>query len=84
MDTKPLIFKETEEPLHADEWLNTIGQKFCLLRLTEGMKAEYASHQCMVLQASGGAIIGIPCLLMLRLSGISLRKLSGGIIFLLF
>jgi hypothetical protein len=44
MDTKPLIFKKTEEPLHADEWLNTIGQKFRLLRLTQGMKAEYASH----------------------------------------
>jgi hypothetical protein len=44
MDTKPLIFKETEEPLNADEWLNTIGQKFCLLRLTEGIKEEYASH----------------------------------------
>jgi hypothetical protein len=45
MDTKPPIFKETEEPLHADEWLNTIEQKCHLLRLTEGMKAEYASHQ---------------------------------------
>jgi hypothetical protein len=44
MDTKPLIFKETEEPLNADEWLNTIGQKFRLLRLTKGMKEEYASH----------------------------------------
>jgi hypothetical protein len=44
MDTKPPIFKEAEEPFHANEWLNTIEQKFCLLRLTEGMKAEYASH----------------------------------------
>jgi hypothetical protein len=45
MDTKPPIFKEAEEPLHVDEWLNTIEQKFFLLRLTEGMKAKYVSHQ---------------------------------------
>ena len=45
MDTKPPIFKEAEEPLQADEWLNTIGQKIRLLRVTEHMKAEYASHQ---------------------------------------
>ena len=24
LDTKPPIFKEAEEPLQADEWLNTI------------------------------------------------------------
>ena len=34
-----------EEPLQADEWLNTIEQKFRLLRVTEHLKAEYASHQ---------------------------------------
>ena len=34
-----------EEPLQADEWLNTIEQKFHLLRVTELLKAEYASHQ---------------------------------------
>ena len=45
LDTKPPIFKEAEEPLQADEWLNTIEQKFCLLRVTEHMKVEYASHQ---------------------------------------
>ena len=45
LDTKPPIFKEVEEPLQVDEWLNTIEQKFCLLRVTEHMKAEYASHQ---------------------------------------
>jgi hypothetical protein len=44
MDTNPPIFKEADEPLHADEWLNTIEQKFRLLRLTEGMKVEYVSH----------------------------------------
>ena len=26
LDTKPPIFKEAEEPLQADEWLNTIEQ----------------------------------------------------------
>ena len=45
LDTKPPMFKEAEEPLQADEWLNTIEQKFRLLRVTEHMKAEYESHQ---------------------------------------
>jgi hypothetical protein len=45
LDTKPPLFKEAEEPLQADEWLNTIEQKFCLLHLTEELKTEYASHQ---------------------------------------
>jgi hypothetical protein len=45
METKPPIFKEAEEPLHANEWLNTIEKKCRLLRLTEGMKAEYVSYK---------------------------------------
>ncbi|XP_066374699.1 uncharacterized protein [Miscanthus floridulus] len=45
LDTKPPIFKETEEPLQADEWLNTLEQKFRLLCLTKVLKTEYASHQ---------------------------------------
>ena len=45
LDTKPPIFKKAKEPLQAKEWLNTLEQKFCLLRLTETMKTEYASHQ---------------------------------------
>jgi hypothetical protein len=44
MDMKPPIYREAEEPLQADEWLNTIEQKFQLLRVTEGMKASYARH----------------------------------------
>jgi hypothetical protein len=44
MDTKPPIFKESAEPLEANEWINTMEQKFCLLRLTEILKTEYASH----------------------------------------
>ena len=39
LDTKPPIFKVAEEPLQADEWLNTIEQKFYLLRVTEHQKA---------------------------------------------
>jgi len=45
MDTKPPIFKEAIEPLEADEWINTLEQKFRLLRLTEELKIEYAAHQ---------------------------------------
>ena len=45
MDTKPPPFREAEEPLQAEEWLNIMEQKFCLHRLTEGLKAEYAAHQ---------------------------------------
>ena len=45
MDTKPPIFKEAAEPLEADEWINTMEQKFYLLRLTEELKIEYAAHQ---------------------------------------
>ena len=44
MDTKPPVFKEALEPLEADEWINTMEQKFCLLRMTEELKAEYAAH----------------------------------------
>jgi hypothetical protein len=45
LDTRPLLFKEVEEPLQADEWLNTIEQNFCLLHLTHELKTKYASHQ---------------------------------------
>jgi len=45
MYTKPPSFREAEEPLQAEEWLNIVEQKFCLLRLTDGLKAKYAAHQ---------------------------------------
>ena len=45
LDTKPSIFKVAEEPLQADKWLNTIEQKFYLLRVMEHQKVEYVSHQ---------------------------------------
>ena len=44
-DTKPPVFKEAVEPLEADEWLDTLEQKFRLLRVTEELKVEYAAHQ---------------------------------------
>jgi hypothetical protein len=45
MDTRPPIFKEATEPLDAEEWVNTMEDKFCVLRLTEVLKTEYAAHQ---------------------------------------
>ena len=45
MDTKPPVFKEALEPLEADEWINTMEQKFCLLRLTKELKVVYVAHQ---------------------------------------
>jgi hypothetical protein len=45
MDTRPPIFKEAVEPLEADEWINTMEQKFRVLRLTEELKTEYVAHQ---------------------------------------
>jgi hypothetical protein len=44
LDTEPPIFREVEEPLHADEWLNTIEQKFCVLKVADNMKTEYVSQ----------------------------------------
>ena len=38
MDTKPPSFREAEEPLQAEEWLNTVEQKFRLLWLTDSSK----------------------------------------------
>jgi len=45
MDTKPPSFREAEKPLQVEEWVNTVEQKFRLLRLTNSLKAEYAAHQ---------------------------------------
>ena len=45
MDTKPPVFKEALESLEADECINTMEPKFRLLRMTEELKAEYATHQ---------------------------------------
>jgi hypothetical protein len=45
LDIEPPIFREAEEPLQADEWLNTIEQKFHVLKVADDMKIEYASQQ---------------------------------------
>jgi hypothetical protein len=45
MDTRPPIFKEATEPLDVEEWINTMEDKFHVLRLTEVLKTEYAAHQ---------------------------------------
>jgi hypothetical protein len=45
MDTRPPIFKEATEPLDAEEWINIMKDKFCVLRLTEVLKTEYVAHQ---------------------------------------
>jgi hypothetical protein len=45
MDTRPPIFKEAAKPLDVEEWINTMKDKFCVLRLTKVMKTEYAIHQ---------------------------------------
>jgi hypothetical protein len=38
MDTRPPIFKKAIEPLEADEWINTMEQKFRLVRLSDDLK----------------------------------------------
>jgi hypothetical protein len=45
MDTRPPIFEEAIEPLDAKEWINTMEDKFRVLRPTEVLKTEYAAHQ---------------------------------------
>jgi hypothetical protein len=44
MSTRPPIFKEAAEPLDAEEWMNTMEDKFCVMRMTEVLKTEYAAH----------------------------------------
>ena len=60
MDTKPPVFKEALEPLEADEWNNTMEQKFRLLWRTEELKAEYAAHQLQGPARICGPIIAPP------------------------
>jgi hypothetical protein len=45
MDTRPPIFKEEAQPLDAEEWINTIEDKFHVLRMIEVLKTEYAAHR---------------------------------------
>jgi hypothetical protein len=69
MDTRPPIFKEAAEPLDAKEWINTIEDKFCVLRMTEVLKIEYAAHQLQRPAGCGGSIIVPLFPLMLTLHG---------------
>jgi hypothetical protein len=45
MDTRLLIFKEAAEPLDVKEWINTMEDKFHVLRMTEVLKTKYAAQQ---------------------------------------
>ena len=45
LDTDPPKFLQAKEPLEALEWINTMEDKFRLLRLTESLKVEYGAHQ---------------------------------------
>jgi hypothetical protein len=40
MDTRPPIFKEAAEPLDTEEWINTMEDKFRVLRMTEVLNTE--------------------------------------------
>jgi hypothetical protein len=81
LEIEPPIFKEAEEPLQVDEWLNMLKQKFCLLWVTEQIKVEYASHQLQGPTAFGGVITDPHCPRMLRSHGTSLWRLSRDITF---
>jgi hypothetical protein len=43
IDTRPPIFKKATEALDAEEWINTIEDKFRVLRLTEVLKTIYCT-----------------------------------------
>jgi hypothetical protein len=45
MNTRPPIFKEEIEPLDTEEWINTMEDKFRVLRLMEELKTENTAHQ---------------------------------------
>jgi hypothetical protein len=69
MDTRPPIFKEATEPLDVEEWINTMKDKFRVLRLTEVLKTEYVHISYKDQQGCGGSIIVPPSLQMLRSRG---------------
>ena len=83
MDTKPPSFREPEEPLHVEEWLKTVEQKFRFFWLTDNLKAEYAAINYRVQLVFGGIRIGRLFQKTLRWTGISFVKLSGDISYLL-
>jgi hypothetical protein len=42
-DTRPPVFSKADEPLEADDWLQTMEQKFDLLQCTEYQKPVFAA-----------------------------------------
>jgi hypothetical protein len=69
MDTRPPIFKEAAEPLDAEEWINTMEDKFRVLRLTEVLKAEMLHISCKGRLECVGSIIAPPFLRMPKFHG---------------
>jgi hypothetical protein len=45
MDTRPPILKEAAKPLDVEEWINTMEDKFRVLRMTKVLKTKYVAHQ---------------------------------------
>jgi hypothetical protein len=43
IDTRPSVFSKADEPLEADDWLQTIEQKFDLLQCTDYQKHVFAA-----------------------------------------
>jgi hypothetical protein len=72
---------EATEPLDAEEWINTMEDKFRVLRLTKVLKTEYAAHQLQGQQGCGGSITAPPSLQTPRLHGESSLKPFGEFIF---
>ena len=81
MDTKPPIFKEALEPLEADEWINTMEQKFRLLRMNSRLNMRHIS--CKDPLGFGGPITVPPTQRGHQSPGTASPPLFGEIIFLL-
>jgi len=44
-ETRPLVFTKADEPLEADDWLQTMEHKFSLIRGSETQKPLFAAQQ---------------------------------------
>ena len=44
IDTRPPVFTKADEPLEADDWLQTMEQKFDLIHCTEFQKSVFAAQ----------------------------------------
>ena len=51
-DTRPPVFTKADEPLEANDWLQTMEQKFDLIPFTEMQKPMFAAQQ---LRGAAGA-----------------------------